>query len=337
MAKLTRELVEDISPTLLKSMYVMMLKIRKLEERVAELLFEEEIKCPTHLYIGQEAIAVGVCANLRRDDYVFSTHRSHGHYIAKGGSLKLLMAELYGRRTGCSKGKGGSMHIVGPEFGFLGSSSIVGGNIPLAVGAALASDIQGNGRVAVAFFGDGATDEGVFHECLNFASLQKLPVIFVCENNLYSTHLRLSFRQPADNIYQKAEGYMMPGVRIDGNNVMEVFEVSQESIERARNGKGPTLIECRTYRWRAHVGPWHDLDFWFRTKEEVESWIARCPIEKHEKFLLNQGILSESEKEQISKQIDEEIEEALVFAKESPFPDESELTEDVFKTHIPLF
>ena len=328
---MTKELVEDIPPTLLRWMYVTMLKIRKFEERVAELLFEEEIKCPTHLCIGQEAVAVGVCANLRRNDYVFSTHRSHGHYLAKGGDLKQLMAELYCRRTGCSKGKGGSMHIVAPEVGFMGSSSIIGGNIPLAVGTALASDVREDGRVSVTFFGDGATDEGVFYECLNFASLRKLPVIFICENNLYSTHLRLSFRQPADNIYQKAEGYMMPGIRIDGNNAIEVFRASREAIERARNGNGPTLIECRTYRWRAHVGPWHDLDFWFRTKEEVESWIARCPIKRHKEFLVNQEILSESEEEQISKQIDEEIEEALIFAKESPFPDECELTEDVFK------
>ena len=328
---MTKELVEDIPPTLLRWMYVTMLKIRKFEERVAKLLFAEEIKCPTHLYIGQEAVAVGVCANLRRDDYVFSTHRSHGHYIAKGGDLKVLMAELYCRRTGCSKGKGGSMHIVAPEVGFMGSSSIIGGNIPLAVGTALASDVREDGRVSVTFFGDGATDEGVFHECLNFASLRKLPVIFICENNLYSTHLRLSFRQPADNIYQKAEGYVMPGIRIDGNNVIEVFRASREAIERARNGNGPTLIECRTYRWRAHVGPWHDLDFGFRTKEEVESWIARCPIKRHKEFLLNREILSESEEEQISKQIDEEIEEALIFAKESPFPNECELMEDVFK------
>ena len=328
---MTKELTVDIAPTLSKSVYVTMLKIRKFEERVAELLLEDEIKCPTHLYIGQEAVAVGVCAGLRKDDYVFSNHRSHGHYIAKGGDLKLLMAELYCRKTGCSKGKGGSMHVVAPEVGFMGSSSIVGGGLPLAVGAALASDIAGNGRVAIAFFGDGATDEGVFHECLNFASLRKLPTVFICENNLYSTHLRLSLRQPSDNIYQKAEGYAMPGYRVDGNDVIEVFQASQEAIERARSGKGPTLIECRTYRWRAHVGPWHDLDFWFRTKEEVESWIERCPVKKHREILLDQGLLSESEMEQISDRIDREIEESLAFAKESPFPDKTELMDDVFR------
>ncbi len=324
--------VGGIPQTLHKSMYVSMLRIRKVEERLAELLFAEDIKCPTHLCIGQEAVAVGVCAQLRKDDYVFSTHRTHGHYLAKGGDLNLLMAELYCRKTGCSKGKGGSMHIVAPEVGFMGSSAIVGGSLPLAVGTALASDIQEDGRVSVTFFGDGGTDEGVFHECLNFASLRKLPVIFVCENNLYSTHLRLSLRQPADNIFRKAEGYAMPGVQIDGNDVMEVLLASQEAVKRARDGEGPTLMECMTYRWRAHVGPWHDLDYWFRTKEEVESWIAKCPIKKHKEFLLDQEIVSEAEEEQISRQIDEEIEASLIFAKESPFPDESELMDDVFKT-----
>ncbi len=321
----------DIPVTTLLAMYTTMLRIRKFEERVAELLLEDEIKCPTHLYIGQEAIAAGVCANLQREDYVFSTHRSHGHYIAKGGNLKLMMAELYGKRTGCSKGKGGSMHLVAPEVGLLGSAAIVASTIPLAVGAALASVMQGNSCVAVAFFGDGAADEGVFHESLNFASLRKLPIVFICENNLFSTHLPLFLRQPADNIYERAQTHMMPGLQVDGNNVLEVFRASREAIENARNGKGPTLIECRTFRWRAHVGPWWDLDVGFRTKEEVEKWIKRCPLRAHEEFLLNQDIISDLEKNQISKQIDEEVEEALAFARESPFPDESELTEDVFR------
>ena len=322
---------ENVERILLKSMYTMMLKIRIFEERLAELLFQEEIKCPTHLYIGQEAVAVGVCAALRSDDYVFSTHRSHGHYIAKGGQLKPLMAEIYCRKTGCSSGKGGSMHIAAPEFGLMGSSSIVAGGIPLAVGAALASAMQGDGRVSVTFFGDGATDEGVFHECLNFASLKTLPVIFICENNLYSTHLRLSLRQPTDNIYQKAETHKMQGFRVDGNNVIAIFQSAQEAVERARDGQGPTLIECRTYRWRAHVGPWHDLDFWFRTKEEVEGWIERCPVKMHERVLLDKGILSESEAKEIHDKICEEIEESISFARNSPFPDKSEIMEDVFK------
>lgn len=329
--RLTDGTINSVSVNALRSTYAMMARIRKFEEKVAELLEDDEIKCPTHLYIGQEAIAAGVCVNLQKGDYIFSTHRSHGHYIAKGGSLKLMMAELYGKKTGCSRGKGGSMHIVAEEVGFLGSSSVVGGNIPLAVGAALASNIRQNTHVSVAFFGDGATDEGIFHECLNFASLHKLPVIFVCENNFFSTHLPLSLRQPGDNIYHKAEMYMMPGIRVDGNNVIEVIQASEKAIEGARNGKGPALIECRTFRWRAHVGPWLDVDVGFRRKEEVEKWMKRCPIKACEKVLIERGDLSEREISHIYKEIDEEIEEALVFAKESPFPDESELIEDVFK------
>ncbi len=328
---MTDEPDKSVPSTLLKSIYMSMLKIRRFEERVGELFLENEIKCPVHLYIGQEAIAAGVCANLAKDDYVFSTHRSHGHYLAKGGDLKLLMAELYCRKTGCSKGKGGSVHIVAPEVGYMGSSAVVGGGLSLAVGAALASELEGNGRIAATFFGDGATDEGVFHESLNFASLKKLPVIFVCENNLYSTHMRLSSRQASENIYQKAEGYAMPGIRVDGNDVVAILRASREAVDNARVGKGPTLMECMTYRWRAHVGPWPDVEFWFRTKEEVDSWMQRCPIKKHKEFLLNQGILSEAEIDEISKHIDQEIEEAVIFARESPLPDEHELAEDVFR------
>jgi len=328
---MTQDLIDSIPLALSKSIYVTMLKIRKFEERLAELLSAEEITCPTHLYIGQEAVAVGVCAVLQTYDYVFSTHRSHGHYIAKGGQLKPLMAEIYCKKTGCSKGKGGSMHVVAPEVGFMGSSAIVAGGLPLAVGAALASDLEGNGRVSITFFGDGATDEGVFHECLNFASLKKLPVIFICENNLYSTHLRLSLRQPADNICEEAQRHMIPGVRVDGNNVMEILQASQDAVERARDGYGPTLIECRTYRWRAHVGPWHDVEFSFRTKEEVQSWIDRCPIKQYRELLLEREILSESENERICGVIEEEIEESLTFAEESHFPDKSELMDDVFR------
>jgi len=315
----------------LRRMYATMLKIRRCENRLVELLRNGEIKCPTHLYTGQEAIATGVCANLRKDDYVFSTHRSHGHYIAKGGDLKALMAELYGKKTGCSRGRGGSMHLVDPEMGLMGSAAIVASTIPLAVGTALASAMQENKRVAVAFFGDGATDEGVFDESLNFASLRKLPVVFICENNLFSTHLPLYLRQPADNIYKRAQIHIMPGIRIDGNNVLRVYEASQEAIANARNGKGPSLIECRTFRWRAHVGWPQDYDVGYRTKKEVQKWEKRCPIKAYEKFLVGEGVLSELEISQISEQIDREIEEALTFAHESPFPDESELMEGVYK------
>ena len=308
-----------------------MIKIRRFEERVAELLLHGEIKCPTHLYIGQEAVATGICANLRKDDYVFSTHRSHGHYIAKGGDIRALMAEMYGKVTGCSKGRGGSMHLASPDAGLPGSSAIVAGTVPLAVGAALAFSMQSQNTVSVAFFGDGAVNEGVWYESLNFASLKKLPVILVCENNLYSTHMPVSACLADTNIYQKAEIFNMPGVRVDGNNVVEVFKAAERAIENARHGNGPALIECMTYRWRGHVGPNYDLDKGLRSKKELDYWMNRCPIKALEEFLVEHDILPEPEKIQIGEGIDKQIEEAIVFARESPYPDESELLNNVFK------
>lgn len=325
----TREAI-DITPTILRAMYITMLRIRRFEEKLIELYPEQEIKTPVHLYIGEEAIATGVCANLKKEDYIFSTHRCHGHYIAKGGDLKALMAELYGKRTGCSKGKGGSMHLVAPEVGILGTSSIVGGITPLAVGAALASTMQENGRVAVAFLGDGGVDEGSFHESLNFASLKKLPALFICENNFYATNSPQRARQSADNIAEKAESYTMPGVRVDGNDVKAVFKAARDAIERARKGEGPTLIECRTYRWMAHVGPNYDFESGARSKEELDEWMKKCPIRRYEEFLLSQNIISTSEITQITQHVDKEIEEAVIFGKDSPFPDETELLDDLF-------
>lgn len=326
------ETATDISPATLRSLYIMMLKIRRVEERIAEPLLQGEIKCPTHLYIGQEAVATGICANLRKDDHVFSTHRSHGHYIAKGGDINALMAELYGKVTGCSKGRGGSMHLASPDIGLLGSSAIVAGTIPLAVGVALAFSLKGQDTVSVAFFGDGATNEGVFYESLNFASLKKVPVIFVCENNFYSTHMPISACLANTCIYKKAEIFNMPGIKIDGNNVFEVFRAAKRAVEDARHGSGPTLIECMTYRWRGHVGPDFDLDKGLRSKEELDSWMNRCPIKALEEFLLEHDILSEPEKIQIYKGIDKEVEESIVFARESPYPDKTEVLSNVFKT-----
>ena len=321
----------DISSVILRKLYETMRKIRMFEEKVSDLLTQKEIKCPTHLYIGQEAVATGVCANLRQDDWVLSNHRNHGHYIAKGGNIKALMAEFYGKATGCSKGKGGSMHIASPDLGLPGSSAIVGGTIPIAVGTALAFSMQENDAVSVAFFGDGAAHEGVFYESLNFASLKKLPVIFVCENNLYCTHLPIAACLADINIYKKAEPFGIPGIRIDGNNVMEVYKVAKRAIEDARSGKGPTLIECMTYRWRGHVGPYDDLDKGLRSKEELDYWMNRCPVKMLERFLLEHGIMSKLERDQIHKVISEEIEESVTFARESPYPDESDILRGVFK------
>ncbi|MFC1964608.1 thiamine pyrophosphate-dependent dehydrogenase E1 component subunit alpha [Chloroflexota bacterium] len=323
----------DIPSVTLRSMYITMLRIRKFEERVAELLCPEpEIICPVHLYIGQEAVAAGVCTYLRKDDHVFSTHRSHGHYIAKGGEIKTLMAELYGKATGCARGKGGSMHLASPDIGLPGSCAIVAGTVPLAVGAALAFSMQQKDAVSIAFFGDGAVNEGVWYESLNFASLKKLPVIFVCENNLFSTHMPVSACLTDINIYKKAEMFCMPGIRVDGNNVIEVYQTAKKAIEDARSGKGPTLIECMTYRWRGHVGPNFDIDKNLRNKEELDYWIERCPIKALEHLLSKHGVLNEPERTQICESIEKEIEEAVVFARESPYPDENKLLTDVFRT-----
>ena len=309
------------SREILRSIYEVMLRIRKFEEVVGELIAKKEIICPCHLYIGEEAVATGVCANLSKDDWVFSTHRSHGHYIAKGGDVNALMAELYGRVTGCSKGRGGSMHLASPGIGLPGSSAIVAGTIPLSLGAALAFSLQSKDAVSVAFFGDGAVCEGAFYESLNFASLQKLPVIFVCENNLYSTHMPITACLANNRIYTKAEAFNMPGVRVDGNNVLEVYEVANRAIKNARDGKGPTLIECMTYRWRGHVGPNYDLGKGLRTKEDLEHWINHCPIKLFEEFLSKHGLLAQSEQTNIRHHIEEEIAQAVTFAKESPYPD----------------
>jgi len=326
------EMAAGISSATLKALYTTMLRIRRVEEKIAELLCSKpEIVCPVHLYTGQEAIAAGVCASLRRGDYVFSTHRSHGHYIAKGGDIKALIAELYGKATGCSRGRGGSMHLALADMGLPGSSAIVAGTIPLAVGAALAFSLRGQDAISVAFFGDGAANEGAFYESLNFASLKKLPVIFVCENNAYSTHMPVSDCLADVRIYQKAEAFDMPGIRVDGNNIFEVFSTAKKAIENARCGQGPALIECMTYRWRGHVGPNFDLDKGLRTKKELDYWMNRCPIKALEGFLAGHDILSESEKARICEDIDKEIEAAVAFAKESPYPDKNSLLDNVFK------
>jgi len=308
-----------------------MLRIRIFEERVVDLLEANEIKCPTHLYIGQEAIAAGVCVALRQDDYIFGTHRSHGHYLAKGGGMKQMMAELFGKKTGCSKGRGGSMHLVAPEVGLLGTAPLVSGIIPIAVGAALASKLRAEDRVSVAFFGDGATDEGIFYESVNFAALKKLPVIFVCENNFFATHLHISERRVRDNIVKISDIYGMPGVIVDGNDAVEVYCAAAEAIARAREGEGATLLECRTYRWRGHVGPKWDLDVGLRRKQELPKWLAKDPIVRLKKYLLEDGTVSLEELKRLSADIEQEVEESITKAREASPPKEEELMDYVFR------
>jgi len=244
-------------------------------------------------------------------------------YIARGGDLKAMMAELFGKETGCSKGWGGSMHLVNTEKGVMGSSSILGGTIPHAVGCALAFQMKDEPRVAVSVFGDAAIEEGVFHESMNWASLKKLPVIFVCENNLYSTSTPLKDRQPPVEIFQRAESYDMPGIRVDGNDVVKVYETASEAIARARESQGPTLIEAMTYRWREHVGPNYDYDLGYRTKEELDEWMVKCPVKKYE------DLLSQEENESLVKKYAMEIDEAIEYARQSPFPREELVTNEI--------
>ena len=322
---------QAIPKKILLDMYTMMLRIRKFEEKVASLILNNEIQTPCHLYVGQEAIATGVCASLGKKDYVFSTHRSHGHYIAKGGDINKLMAELYCRETGCSKGRGGSMHIANPDIGLPGSSAIVAGTIPLSVGVAYSFFLQKKENVSVAFFGDGATGEGVFYESLNLAALKKLPVIFVCENNLFSTHMPIDACLADTDIKKKAEAFGIPSVRIDGNNVLTVYQTAKKTIDDARHNKGPAFIECMTYRWFGHVGPNYDIDKGLRTKEELEHWMNKDPIKRLERYMTRNNLLSASEKKGINEKVKMEIEAAITFKNRSCYPDLKQISQAVFK------
>ncbi|MBI5787363.1 MAG: thiamine pyrophosphate-dependent dehydrogenase E1 component subunit alpha [Candidatus Schekmanbacteria bacterium] len=308
----------------------LMLLMRRFEEKIIEVYPAQDMKTPVHLYIGEEAIAAGVCVHLRRDDVIFSTHRSHGHCLAKGMSPQALLAEFYGRVTGCCKGKGGSMHPVDPDNGILGTSAIVGGGIALAVGAALAAKMKKTDSLAVTFFGDGATDEGIFHESLNFASLKKLPVIFVCENNFYATNSPQRARQPHDNIAKRAAGYAIPGFQIDGNDVLGIYNLAKIACRRARYGLGPTLVECRTYRWKGHVGPDCDYEKGCRPKDELEDWMEKCPVKAYSEYLIANDLVDAAEIKKLTSLIDRELDEALKSAQAGAYPELADLYRDVY-------
>jgi pyruvate dehydrogenase E1 component alpha subunit len=319
-----------ISSDTLKKLFTTMLTIRTVEERVAALYPEQEIKCPVHLCTGQEAIAAGVCIHLAKDDTIFSTHRSHGHCIAKGMGLKPLIAELYGKTTGCARGKGGSMHLVDPERGIPGTTAIVGGCIPLAAGAALSAVLQKKAAVSVAFFGDGAVDEGAFAESLNFAALRKLPVVFVCENNNYATNSPRSARQPDVPIVERAAAYGISGAASDGNDVLEVYRLAEQAVSRARRGEGPTLLEFRTYRWKGHVGPTSDIESGCRPADEHEEWMQKCPLDRFKAYLREHDLLSTHDLNHITVEVERLVNEAMEFGKTSPLPEPSELLDQVW-------
>jgi len=326
--------MKKYSKEFLRQLYYKMLKIRACEESLVEPILNGEVRCPVHLCSGEEAIAVGVCAALEDTDYIFGNHRSHGHFIAKGGQIDALVAEIFGKETGCSKGRGGSMHLVDSNRGMMGSVPIVAGTISLALGAALASHIRGDNRVSVSFFGDGATNEGTLFESMNFAALKKLPIIFMCANNLYATHMPIAECRPDRNIGDLATAFGIHNVRVDGNDVLEVFEAAETGVAACREGRGPFFIEAMTYRLRGHVGPDDNIQGThtdIRPKEEIEMWKKRDPIPNFEKRLLNDGILSDFELSEINDQISQQIKSAHVFAKNSPYPRESELNTYVFK------
>lgn len=314
----------------LRELYRLMLKIRKVELKIEELYPQDEMKTPIHLCIGQEAVPAGVCANLNADDYVFSNHRGHGHYIAKGGDLKAMVAELYGKETGCSRGRGGSMHLVDTSVGLMGSSSIVCGGVPIATGAALSSLMQVGKKVSVVFFGDGAVEEGVLYESVNFAVLKKLPIIFVCENNFYSVCSPLNKRQPNGEIYGRFKGLSIPSCRVDGTSVVDVYNSARKAIANARAGGGPSFLECTAYRWRGHGGAGSDVNLGYRTQEELEAWVVRCPVKNFERFLVEKDIMTSEEIAGVAASLEQEIDDAFKFARSSPAPDGSEISRDVY-------
>lgn len=315
----------EFPTTELMAMFRSMLRIRLIEEAIA-LRYpgpqpEQKMRCPVHLSIGQEAVPVAVCAELRVDDQLSLTHRCHAQYLAKGGDLKAMMAEIYGKVTGCCGGRGGSMHLYDDAVGVLASLPIVGSAIPIAVGAALAMRQEGGDRVAAAFFGDGASEEGVFHESLNFASVKNLPVLFVLENNFYSVYTGLSDRQPARPLTKYAEAHGVAAVSGDGNDVVAVRRVAREAVARARAGQGPTLLVFETYRWREHCGPFYDNNIGYRTEEEFQSWKRRCPVDQLRTLLRNGHGLTETAEAAMVAEIEAEIALAFEFAESSPFPD----------------
>lgn len=300
--------------------------IRRVEEEIVKIYPTDKIKSPIHLSIGQEAVAVGVCKALRPDDIIFGTYRSHATYLAKGGDLKQMIAELYGKVTGYAKGKGGSMHLVDVSHGVMGTSAVVGTSIPNAVGYAYALKVQQKNSIVVSFFGDGAVDEGVFYESLNFASLKAVPLIFICENNHYSIHTHQIRRQRIPDVCGRVRAIGIPAERIEENNVLQIYEKVSRAVNALREGQpGPFFFECMTYRWKEHVGPNEDYHLGYRTREEAEPWIKSDQVKRLAK------LVKEEQRQLIETEVEADIEAAFAFAEESPFPEDPELFTDVYR------
>lgn len=322
----------DIDMELGKELLFRMKRIRAVEETIAERYSEWKMRCPTHLSIGQEAVGATIGMLLRNDDFAVSGHRAHAHYLGKGGDLKALIAELYGKATGCSSGKGGSMHLVDTDVGFMGSTAIVGNSIPVGVGLALSAQLHKTDQVSCAFFGDGAVEEGVFYESANFAIVRKLPVLFVCENNLYSVYSPWHVRQPIGRkIHEMVRAFGMAATACDGNDATKVYRLTKDVLHAIRHGSGPQFIEFSTYRWREHCGPNYDNDLGYRTEEEFLEWKALDPIPRLISRLGREGKISSSNLQRMDEEIQAEIDDAFCFAEESPFPDPEDAYRGVYK------
>jgi pyruvate dehydrogenase E1 component alpha subunit len=318
-------------PDLLLRLHYELLRVRRVEETLAELYKEQEMRTPAHFSVGQEAVAVGVCGALTPQDVIYSGHRCHAHYLAKGGNLAGLVAELYGRETGCARGRGGSVHLTDISVGMVASSAILAQTIPVAVGSALAFQMDHRPNVAVTFFGDGAVDEGVFHESLNWAALRRLPVIFICENNLYATHAPLSVRLPkGTEIYRRARAYGITAEKVDGNDVFAVYRSARRAVDQCRRGRGPAFLEFSTYRWLEHVGPLDDSDRGYRTRSEIETWKRRDPVAASARWLKTAGLLTDARLRESEAQIRDEITKAVAEAKQAPWPDPADLLRNVY-------
>ena len=316
-----------ISNEQMKDMYVKMRRIRDFESTAAKLFAEGKIPGFVHLYLGEEAIAPAVCECLRDDDFITSTHRGHGHIIAKGGDLNLMMAELFGRETGYCKGKGGSMHIADRDKGILGANGIVGAGHCIACGAGLSAKLRGTDQVCVCFFGDGSTNQGTFHESLNMASIWKLPIIFVCENNHYGISMSQDRHQAIKDVADRGAAYNIPGIAVDGNDPLAVYEAASEAVARARAGKGPTLLECKTYRQHGHFEGDPAI---YKPKEEQAAWMEKDPMPRFAKFLVDNGVCTEEEVKAMDDQVAKEIEDSIAFADAQPIPSLESAVVDVY-------
>lgn len=318
---------DDLSVQLLHGMK----RIRLVEECIAERYSEGNMRCPTHLSIGQEAAAMGVGLALSHSDLAVSTHRAHAHYLAKGGDLQAMIAEIYGKAAGCSRGRGGSMHLIDTKVGFMGSTAIVGNSIPVGVGLALSLQLRKSSAVSVIFCGDGSIEEGVFYESVNFAAVRKLPVLFVCENNFYSVYSHLRVRQPVGRkIYKMVEGLGVPSNLVDGNNPKAVYQAAETAINRIRKGSGPFFLELSTYRWREHCGPNYDNDIGYRTEEEFQEWKNKDPIVHFEQNLLSKGVLNFSTLKRMEYELQNEIQAVFNFAEKAPYPEPQEAFQGIF-------